>query len=624
MRISSRVAVLTALFVGASASATWSADAPLYLVRDGKATSTIVIPEDAHSWTAEAAKWVMIYVARSTGAHLKIVPESKAPTGRLISVGHTQLARKAGIGVDDLKWDGYRMVAKGNVLYLIGRDQKLLGGWGARGTNRAAMAFVEEFCGVRFFLPTPEGEFVPEARDVSVPAGLNKTFVPAFAYMDGRRPYRTGRAESFAHNTGTGGGIRAERSCSHTMPLFVPAEKYFDEHPEYFALIGGKRRKGRHLCSSNPEVRQILLREVRRQFDKGYDWCILGQEDGYQACRCPRCESLDNYKPGARFWEGPGAVQQATKMLRENPCERVLLLEKWIVDECRKSHPDKTVQILVYAPTLWPSREFDRFGDNVIAEVCSPLDPEVIQAWRGKVRGLSAYIYWGDATGPMGMDVHVTPREMAETIRFLRDNGFVGMRQFMGDANWGLQGPLLYMLGKLVADPDRDHRQLMGEYCQGVYGNAGKTMLAFFDLLYARHEEILPPLSVFGRRDPNVPHLPGLGKKGRDKPKFESVGDVYRALYPPAFTRKLNALLRKAESEAETKRAKGWLRLTRDHFDFSRFLGGMLSSYAEYGEDPTDEKLAEVKGWVDQFEELRERVVNYDDEYVKHWFPRHA
>ena len=626
MKVSARtltpaVAVLlTVAFISAGCASA----PPLYLVKDGKATSTIVFPDGADSWTKEAAKWVMVYVAKSTGAHLKVVEESKAPEGTLVSVGHTQLAQKAGIRVDDLKWDGYRMVVKGNVLFLIGRDQNLVGGYGAKGTNRAAIAFVEEFCGVRFLLPTPEGELVPKAEDVCVPGELRKTFVAAFAYIDGRRPYRTGRAASFAHNTGTGGAIRAERGCSHTMPLFVPADKYFDEHPEYFALIGGKRRKGRHLCISNPDVQRIVLQKLREQFDAGYDWCILGQQDGYQACMCPRCESMDNYRAGSSVWEGPGGVEYVSDTLRRNPCERVLVPEKWIIDQCRKSHPDRTIQVIVYGPTLWPSRKFDKFGDTVIAEICDPLNTEVINAWRGKVRGLSAYIYWGDATGPMGMDVHVTPGELSKTIRFLRDKGFVGIRQWMGDGNWGLQGPLFYMLGKLVGDPDLDYQPLLEEYCYGVYGpKAGKTMIEFFNLLYARHEEILPPLAARGCRAPNIPAAEIFGEREHVR-KFESLSEIYAAVYPPSFTQKLDRLLRKAEADAETDRAGGWLRLTRDHFDFSRFLGGMLTTYPKYEDEPTDKNLAELKAWVDKFEELRERIVNYDDEYVKRWFPRHA
>ncbi|MBM4046964.1 MAG: DUF4838 domain-containing protein [Planctomycetes bacterium] len=592
------------LVVNAFASVGLAASPSLYLVRDGRAASTIVIPNQADSWTQEGAKWLVEYTAKATGANLNIVPERQAPEGTLISVGHTQLAERAGVRVDDLKWDGYRMVVKGDVLYLIGRDEQLLEGTGAKGTNRAVVGFLEDFCGVRWFLPTPQGESVPQTKDILVPKDLSKRFIPAFAYSDGRRPYGTGQPASFAHNTGTAAAVKAYRIGAHTFPVLVPADKYFDEHPEYFALMDGKRTKGNHLCTTNRDVWKILLKGVREKFDQGYQSFWLGQEDGYTPCRCPECQSLDRYEAG--IWWGKGGEEYLHDKLKSNPCERLLLLFKWIAEKCKRSNPDKSLEILVYGPTFWPSKKFEEFGPTVRAVLCC-IDPRLIEAWRGKVGGLSAYTYWGDTTGPMGVDVHATPREVAEKVRFLRDNGFVGIRHFW-EANWGLQGPMFYELGKLMGNPGLDFQSLIAEYCEGVFGKkAGRTMVKFFEALYARHAEVLPPLDWHCRRDPSF--------------VCKDISDMYLLVYPSQFLAQLDHLLSQAEAEAETERNRNWLRLTRDHFDFSRFISLMLHAYREYRANPTSTNRQAVKQWVDKFEQLRARVVNYDDDYVTNWFP---
>src|SRR5690349_6703851 len=80
----------------------------LVLVEGGAAKATIVIGDHADSWTRMAAGWVQQYVAKSSGASLPIVSESKAPQGTLISVGPTRLAAQAGVTADDLKYDGCR------------------------------------------------------------------------------------------------------------------------------------------------------------------------------------------------------------------------------------------------------------------------------------------------------------------------------------------------------------------------------------------------------------------------------------------------------------------------------------------------------------------------------------
>src|SRR2546425_7169516 len=95
----------------------------LELVQDGQSTCTIVVPNAADPWTAKAAHWLQEYIRMVSGAELRVASEDQAPAGTLISVGHTLHAKRAGIDVRDLKWDGCKLIVKGDVLYLLGRDQ---------------------------------------------------------------------------------------------------------------------------------------------------------------------------------------------------------------------------------------------------------------------------------------------------------------------------------------------------------------------------------------------------------------------------------------------------------------------------------------------------------------------
>lgn len=187
---------LTLLGVCYSASAFGQSGSTLLLVKQGQPNCTVVVPRDDRIWTTKASEWLVEYIQKATGAKLSIVSEDQAPSGSLISVGHTKLAEKAGIDVSDLKWDGCKLIVKDNVLYLIGRDSvkhiENLPMVGAHGTCRAVLTFLEDHCGVRWFLPTPEGEVVPNAKHISVPEELAKTVIPAFAYGGGHFPYTSG------------------------------------------------------------------------------------------------------------------------------------------------------------------------------------------------------------------------------------------------------------------------------------------------------------------------------------------------------------------------------------------------------------------------------------------------
>jgi hypothetical protein len=591
----------------------------LPLVKEGRPLATIVVPKEADEWTSKAAQWLAEYVRKASGAELSIVGEDQAPSGTLISVGHTKLAERAGIDVSELKWDGCKLVVKKNVLYLIGRDQaKVIKSSpliGAKGTCRAALTFLEDFCGVRWFLPGSEGEIVPKHSDIDVPIDLQKTVIPDFAYSDGRFPYDPG---FLADGGGTPAAIAnnyrvgiAANTGGTTYIWMFPVDKYKD-HPEYFALVNGKRMVesrsgGYHLCSSNPDVRRIMVEEIGKKFDEGYDMVSIGQEDGYIRCQCPECEKLDDYRwpdVSAKWggdWEKFFVDPEG---LRKTPVERLFLTHKWVADELRKSHPNKKVALMAYAPTGWPSRKIDRWPDNVVVEIHHP-EPEVIAAWQGKAAEFTTLVHWFNIQLPMGMDLHHTPKESAEWLRRLHEAGFIGVYQFQ-ETNWGLQGPSFYVAGRVMGNVNADEKALTEEYCRGVYGKAAETMLKFFDVLYTRHEGLL----TYDQKLGPIRH-----------PRSMSTADLVLLYYPPSHLNQLEQLLEQAESQADTDRARRWVRLTRDHFDYSRLLTLMLISYRAWEATPTQENWLTLKARVDDFENYRMRIITYSKEYTDVWFP---
>jgi len=598
-----------------------AAEGKLYLVKGGRAVSTIVVPKNAPKWTKQAADWLNEYVEKASGAKLPVVTEDNAPAGTLISVGHTAMAAAARVDAGGLEWDGCRLVVKGNVLYLLGRDNPGTATHdyvGARGTCRAVIKFLEDVCGVRWFLPGPQGEVVPLTANIHVPHDLDEVFQPAFAYSDGRSLYDVNildepgkslaaQANNYRKAVKVGGG-------GHSWAHAVPIGKYYKDHPEYFALINGKRtdHSYTHLCTSNPDVKRLLVEWMQMRFDQGLDWVSIGQSDGWPRCQCPECEKLDNYRdcpPGMRFEEfmySPGP-----EGLRKTPPERIFLLHKAVIDEVAKSHPDKKVMLMCYAPTAWPSKKIGYFGDNVIGEIMHP-NPDIIEAWSKKVNGLVAYTCWFNTQCPMGMNIHFSPGELAERVRWLHDQGIVGLTAHT-EANWGLEGPLFYMLGKLMGDPHQDYEALIKEYCRGVYGKAGNTMIEFFDQLYARVPQIVP-------LDPR-----DVVANGRNitMPKWMETTDMFLAQYPPAFLAQLEGLLSKAEGEADTQQTRGWMRLSRDHFDFTKLLTEMLISYRAWQAKPTHENWLELKQAVDTFDAYRMKILTYPREYTDVWFPGH-
>lgn len=598
------------------ASAPSVASERLYIVKDSQAAATIVIPQPTPHWTSQAAQWLQAYLQESTGATLSIVTEDQAPTSQtIVSIGHTRLAQEAGIKVDDLDWDGCKLQVKDSTLFLIGRDQEKPlknPNKGAHGTARAVVTFLEDFCGVRWFLPGPEGDWVPQHQDIAVPTGLNEKAVPAFAFSDGRYPYASKFLGDDLNPAALANNFRvgiAANTGGHTFNWLLPPAEYFPDHPEYFALIDGKRHfnpERPYLCDSNPEIVKILLRGIQEKFDEGYDVVSLGQTDGYMRCQCDRCEALDDYRGVGPNQSWNDFLYSDRQGLRDRPADRLFLLFKKIIDGARLSHPDKKILIMSYGPTTWPSKKISDFGDNSWVEL-SIQEPEVVEAWSGKTRGMTGYVYWFDIQLPMGLDVHATPKELAEKIRFLHGQGFIGMYHFPETA-WGLNGPVYYELGKLMGDPYRDYQELVAEYCHGVFEKAGNTMIAFYETLYADREQIL---TLNQRRPSRIP-------------KDMTTEEIYLQHYTPQRLQRLEQLLTQSESEADSQRACGWLRLVREEFEFAKRLTLLIQAYRQYQQDATDLNLAEVKLRVDAFNQLRGQIINYEKEYADRWFPGHA
>ena len=569
----------------------------LDLVKDGKPVATIVVPGGADEYVTKAAGWLKEYVQKATGAELAVATEGQQGAGALIAIGPTKLAAAAGVDAKGLKWDGSRLIVKGKVLYLIGRDTPGVGRrtyLGAKGSARAAVVFLERFLGIRWLVPSPEGEVVPEAKSLSVPDDLKLESTPAFAFGHGRYIYGAGTPAALANNFRT--SVRIYTAGGHTWNVWVPYKEHKDTHPEYFAMIGGKRSPSpnNHLCATNPDVKALLLKGLTARFDDGYEWAQLGQSDGYKPCRCPTCDAMDEYcsaKPGVRRWAYGHASDP------DHPCERILVPHKWLADQCRKTHPDRTVHLLVYGPTTWPSKKFGRWGDNVVAEVCGAT-PEKLAAWKDKVRAMTVYSYYWGSYHAAGICPKFGPAQVAEEIRMLHEHNVIGIYYCGAGEDWGLEGPAYYTAARLMGDPSLDHEALVEEYCNGLYGAAAVPMRQFFDVLYRALEQ-------------EVPRLPGCSRAETE----------FASRYPPALLRRLEALLRAAEAQAESQRAKGWVRLSRDAFDYLKANARMYTLYRAYMTNQTPGNLLQVKEAVEAWKAWRQKVLAYKRAYTRVWYP---
>ncbi|MFR1759714.1 MAG: DUF4838 domain-containing protein, partial [Christensenellaceae bacterium] len=159
---------------------------------------------------------------------------------------------------------------------ITGRGLSLAGG-SLRGLFYSVYGFLEDVLGVGFY--THDVTKIPRAPRLELTAGILRD-KPALEYrqLDGTLEYlpdwrahnrlnaaRTDAAGAPVASLERYGGGKSYSLFVHTFDTLVPAAQYFDEHPEYYAMIDGKRRREEtQLCLTNPEVLAIAIESVRQ------------------------------------------------------------------------------------------------------------------------------------------------------------------------------------------------------------------------------------------------------------------------------------------------------------------------------------------------------------------------
>ena len=200
---------------------------------------------------------------RLTAAGETLARYMKQITGKDYPVNENGEGIKFTLGYsDDIPDNGYVIETKENEVSILGS--------GTRGVIHGVYAFLEKYCGCRWFTSTLYS--IPENKNLTIPAGEKTEYKPYFEYTDtdwksprdveyslanglNGSPYRTIPSE-------LGGTVEYISGFAHTLgSQFCSRDTYFETNPEYFALHNGTRQN-EQLCLTNEDVYKLVLSEV--------------------------------------------------------------------------------------------------------------------------------------------------------------------------------------------------------------------------------------------------------------------------------------------------------------------------------------------------------------------------
>jgi hypothetical protein len=469
--------------------------ASLNLVNNGNSDYQIVISHNASDTIKHAASEFKTFLNQISGADIPIIMDDQPATNHEILIGNNRHLQqsKTPIDIDKMNEDGFIIFTDDKHLTIVGgQDQATLYG---------VYTFLEKYLGCRWYSSevsyTPKCDYITD--DITIEP-INDIQMPKLKFREvyyadamesdfSARQKLNGNASIIQNGKLAREKHRGWGTWCHTFYVFVPSEKYFKEHPEYFSLINGKREPNSQLCLTNPDVLKITIDKLRKRIYENPEerYWDVSQNDRISNCECPNCKAIDER-------EG-------------TPMGSVLEFVNKIADE----FPDKTISTLSYQYTRKPPKNI-KPANNVSIMLCSiecnrskPISTDPLNAsFRADIENWAKIcdnLFIWDYVVQFSNLVSPFPnlRVLQPNIQFFADNNVQGIfAQGNREARGEFAHLRAYLLAKLLWEPNINIDYLMNDFLNGYYGAAGELVSKYIGLIHDELEKSGKALQIFG------------------------------------------------------------------------------------------------------------------------------
>jgi hypothetical protein len=400
--------------------------------------------------------------------------------------------------------DAFAVVGDGERLSLVGRSED--------STIWAAWQWLEDQ-GVRFLMPGVHGTYVPQKGTIEI-ATSHQIESPRVAVRGGYYLYPPGQkysvpatsAQEHGMDAGTlfslrmrmnwnqsFGGIKDNyliEGAGHSYMYFLPPEKYFKEHPEWFNLIDGKRQDGSgrwQVCFTNKEgaaeFARNLIAIIKRHIDAGASVdridAFVSPNDWKAMCQCDNCVKLIDKDGSATSLVLNYANLVAEDLHKVYPQVRVV----FYAYDNYSTLPDHVKPAKGVIPILTAWTAAYSFGVNHAHPLFSDVNRKFRDAWAGWSKisdGLGVYTYYGHYSWFTPWPITT---ELATDIPAMCDDPKFYMFCSETHPSWGTQGLTYWLFPRLIWNPKLDVAAAVKDYCRAGFGPAAVPMEAYYKTL---------------------------------------------------------------------------------------------------------------------------------------------
>jgi len=414
----------------------------------------------------------------------------------------------------ELEREEFEITAEGNKIELIAST--------VLGIQHAVSYFLEQAFGVRWLWPAESGTVTPGITNASWPSGTRRikpdwlwrqVWLGGAFYQEDDPTLAEFKVAGISHATHKKlklwqsrnrlGGLNI--ADGHRWAQICSPLVFDKSHPEYFALVNGKRDiqyyDGKHNnqpCTSNPEVIKLTADYLIAQFNArpeldGFSFAV---NDGHGFCECENCLAIDE-------WAGAG-VHEADELDKVTAddipfaskgaslTDRMLKFANDVAERVDKVHPDKLLLILIYSLYRTPPKRV-KLHEKVIAQFCTAswahakesIHEHDIKTLRGVAeftgrQGIYDYFING-ANGTF-------PRGIARVAHANQQDFYdCGCRYFATQAglDFAVNGFAYYMTARHLWDLSLSFDAILDDYCTSGFGAGAESikryLCAFID-----------------------------------------------------------------------------------------------------------------------------------------------
>ena len=459
----------------------------------------VVVVDNAPAVQRVAAEELATYCGRIAGTRIAIVPLSEyRPTDEGLSffVGDEVARRLFNMELAPWQQEEWLLRTVPGGLLIAGDDATSGDPWSARvraGSMLATYTLLDDYLGVRWFWPGPFGEHVPHDPDAIVPE-LNRREVPKFmirwvmmAYTGYHTPEFREDCVRWMRRTRQGWTRSALFGHSWWYAFNLKTDDTFKEHPEWFALVNGKRQPPQ-MCTTHPEV---INRMVEYVLNGKYDIMSISPSDGGGFCECNEETKSETHKrlgiPSCTSLDVPGVLAYDNKS--PSLSDRIFTYTNEVARRVREKNPNKGVNIFAYTYYNKPPVRIKKLEPNLyisfVYQSAAHRDPENYREWKENVVGwqqLGAKMIvregWGSHYHLDLPWVHykLIARNLSEAYR-------MGFMAVYGDVSkaFATQAPNYWAITRMMWDPEQDSDRMMETFWREAYGPVASEMQMFFE-----------------------------------------------------------------------------------------------------------------------------------------------